>query len=256
MLNKSKSLIHKDNNQKLEDADKVYDDDIFIVSYPKSGNTWMRFLLANLMTQKEINFHSAADYIPDFEAHKELLEKCPRPRILKSHSLFDMRFKKIIYLIRDPRDVYVSYFHYLKKKLPNNQQDFSVFLRKKDLYPSRWHVHIESWLMAEKNDFLVIRYEDMLLDTYAELRKVVQFLAWEISDVKLSEAIKKSSFKEMFRLENEKGRPFRSEEDKSGSSKFVRSGKSGEWKSYFSKEDLEFLRSECGNLLEKMGYPI
>ncbi len=244
------------NTKKEKSSQEFFSDDIFIVSYPKSGNTWMRFLLANLMTDEEINFHSAVKFIPDFEVHKDELKKVQRPRLLKSHSNYDKHFSKVIYIVRDPRDVYVSYYHYLKKKLQKEDSEFSSFLRKPDLYPSRWHHHVQSWVDNKRNDFLLIRYEDLLSNTEKELTKVIQFLGWEKSEKELKRAVNNSSFSQMSKLEDTKGRPFKTKEDEAQSSKFVRSGKSGDWKSTFSSDDLIFLKEECGEISSKFGYEI
>ena len=88
----------------------VFPDDTFLVSYPKSGNTWVRFLLANLIHPNEkVSFSNINRLLPaPGVLSKRFLRTLPRPRILKSHEPFDARFKKVIYLVRDPRDVAVS----------------------------------------------------------------------------------------------------------------------------------------------------
>lgn len=92
----------------------VYPDDVFIVSYPKSGNTWTRFLIANLVyPEKNPDFSNINDLLPDPEAvTKRDLERAARPRFLKSHQYFDPRFQKVIYIVRDPRDVVLSEYHF------------------------------------------------------------------------------------------------------------------------------------------------
>ena len=76
----------------------VFPGDVFIVSYPKSGNTWTRFLVANLLHPEEpANFANINRIIPDPEAlSKRELERMPRPRYIKIHQYFDPRYKKII----------------------------------------------------------------------------------------------------------------------------------------------------------------
>ena len=95
----------------------VFPDDVFIVSYPRSGNTWTRFLIANLIYPEEaITFANMEWKIPDvYKNTRRQLLRTPRPRILKSHEYFDPRYKKVIYIVRDPRDVALSYYHFARK---------------------------------------------------------------------------------------------------------------------------------------------
>src|SRR5580698_1578569 len=95
----------------------VLPDDIFLVSYPKSGNTWTRFLLGNLMSPDErVTFVNVERKVPDIYAKsKKALKKIPSPRVIKSHECFDPRYRRVIYIVRDPRDVAVSAYHYDRK---------------------------------------------------------------------------------------------------------------------------------------------
>lgn len=100
---------------------EVRDDDIFLVSYPKSGNTWLRFLVANYFVgdQLTVDLRNIEIIVPDIYVHNiYYFEKLKGPRIIKSHELFDPRYGKTIYIVRDPRDVALSYWHFqIKKKL-------------------------------------------------------------------------------------------------------------------------------------------
>lgn len=141
----------------------------------------------------------------------------------------------------------------LKKKLSNNLS-FSDFIRKKDIYPSRWHNHVQSWL-DKPNIVLLVKYEDLLNNTYNEVLKIVQIInREEISEEIIRDAIDKSSFKNMQQLEIERGRPFLNKKAANQSSVFVRKGEKGDWKNYFSQEDEDYLMSECGLILKKLSY--
>src|SRR5438874_11935634 len=98
-------------------AATVYPDDVFLVSYPKSGNTWVRFLIANLISDIPVTFLNIEQRIPSiYILPDRALRAMPKPRVLKSHECFVPRYRNVIYIVRDPRDVAVSYYHYNLKK--------------------------------------------------------------------------------------------------------------------------------------------
>src|SRR5271170_1087818 len=150
----------------------VLPDDIFLVSYPKSGNTWTRFLLGNLMNPDEsITFANVERKVPDIYAESKLtLKKTPRPRILKSHECFDPRYHRVIYIVRDPRDVALSAYHYDRKgrnipdEFPIDTYITTRFM-KTDEYFGTWGEHAGSWLVNSKNIFQISRLNDEFLGT-------------------------------------------------------------------------------------------
>ncbi len=238
---------------------RIYDDDLFLVSYPKSGNTWMRFLLANLMRidlegfdAEPIDFNSAVQYVPEYELHTDAVDAAARPRILKSHTEYDASFPRVVYLVRDPRDVYVSYYHYLRKRLP---EGFTLndFLQKQDLHPCHWHEHVTGWI--DQPNVLTIRYEDMLADTAMQVHNLVAY--WRqrgFTDEQIDVAVSRSSFNNMKQIEQSGGRPFRSERHRELSTPFMRSGKAGAWMRHFSEGDHQLLIDRMGEQMARLGY--
>jgi len=229
----------------------IYPDDIFLVSYPKSGNTWMRFVFSHMMKkgQETINFHNVHEIFPEYHISKlNELNSQPRPRLIKSHLLYNKKFPKVVYLIRDPRDVYVSYYFYLKNKLPENTT-FKEFLRKKDLYPSRWQTHVESWL--DKPNTLILKYEDLLAEPVQKVSEIVDFVGFNFSHEEIAAAVEKSTVKKMQEVEEKFGRRANEEDN---CEKFVRKGEKGDWKNHFDDEDLAFLIAEAGLTMKKCDY--
>ncbi len=237
----------------------IYNDDCFLVSYPKSGNTWMRFLLANLLRCADVvvdsgpvNFHTVSRYVPEYELHTRDYFAAPRPHIIKSHAPFDPGFPRVVYLVRDPRDVYVSYYHYMRKRLPEGMS-ISEFLRMDDLHPCHWHEHVAGWI--DKPSVMLIRYEDMLADTHAQLRRCIDFWSgWEFSDTQIDIAVKASRFDQMKQIEQQSGLPFKNDTHKQQSSTFMRKGKKGDWVNYYDPADLAYLDDKCGGLMKRFGY--
>src|SRR5215468_2315878 len=91
----------------------VFPDDVFLVSYPRSGNTWARFLVSNLVHPGEpTTFANVESRIPEIYFNPDhVMRRLPRPRVLKSHECFQPHYPRVIYIARDPRDVAVSSYH-------------------------------------------------------------------------------------------------------------------------------------------------
>jgi hypothetical protein len=232
---------------------ELTDRDVLLISYPRSGNTWVRFLLANILKPREIeiDFHNVHLFIPELNRNNDIIEVLVPPRIIKTHVLFKPEFPRVIYLVRDGRDVYVSYYHYRLKQLEDGTT-FGDFLRRKDHFPSRWKDHVESWLNAglPEKDFLVVRYENLLEDPLSEMVRMVNFVGLDASDDAIIEAIENSRFEKMKEIDQTKGRKY----NLTGTKDFVRKGQAGSWRDEFSKEEIRYFKDTAGDLLIRLGY--
>ncbi len=251
-INQVKSFLVKSNNNKIP---KLNANDTFLVSYPKSGNTWVRFLFANYLkndTEKLITFKNFDHYCPEWNIQNELISKLSSPRIIKSHDKFNSLFPKVIYIVRDGRDVYLSYYHYLKNSFTQNLS-FKEFLESDNIPQGRWSEHIESWILNQHNNInlKLIKYEDLQHDPFSLFSEMVEFAGFEVHKERIEMAIQNSSFKQMKSIEQQYGKKAR----KNTPEIFVRKGISNQWKQEFGKEELEiFKRKENIQLLEKLGY--
>ena len=241
----------------------VFEDDIFLVSYPKSGNTWMRFLLANM---REIDtpaeFANIEDRVPDIYSNSNSrLMNVPSPRILKSHECFDPRYRKVIYIVRDPRDVAVSYyFHSIKfKKIledyPIAQFVDSFIAGKIDPYGT-WFQNVGSWLYTRNGDrnFLLVRYEDLLDRGKTELHRIADFVDIDMNNENLDRVLTMSSRENMRKLEGEQASQWSSTRNSRLDRSFVRRGKAGEWRTELPLELAQEIQTEWGSLMKKFGY--
>jgi len=229
------------------------DQDVLLISYPRSGNTWVRFLLANIIKPAglEIDFHNVHYYVPELNRNNEIIQALDPPRVVKTHALYKSAYPRVIYLVRDGRDVYVSYYHYRLKQLDEGIT-FGDFLRRDDHFPSRWKEHIDSWLTSGMGgeNLLLVRYEDLLEEPEAELKRMVAFIGLESSDQAIHQAVEDSRFDRMREIDQTKGRKY----NLTGTKDFVRKGKAGTWRDEFKPEDIEYFKRTAGMTLIQLGY--
>src|SRR5258708_27321276 len=245
----------------------VYADDTFIVSYPRSGNTWTRFLVANLLHPDEpANFANIERLVPDSEAQScRYFKSISRPRVIKSHQYFDPRFKKVIYIVRDPRDVALSYYDFQRKyrqivdgyPLSQYVNDFvGGYLSSADW--GTWGENVGSWVATRQKHagFLLLRYEDMVVDTERELAKIAAFLGIEPNRQLLANTIDRSSAERMRGLEKTQGSEWVSTKNKRSDIPFIRTASSGGWRNLLPSDAVAAIESAWGPLMTSLGYEL
>ncbi|MGB8013330.1 MAG: sulfotransferase domain-containing protein [Terriglobales bacterium] len=240
----------------------VFDDDTFIVSFPKSGNTWTRFLIANLLHPEEpANFGNIDRLVPESEEMtKSQLASLPRPRIMKSHEYFDARLRKVVYIVRDPRDVVVSQFHFFRKKRRIGD-DYSIeqfvtrFVAGQTCDYGSWGSNVASWLVTRQHshDFLLLRYEDMMARTSEELTRVASFLGVKATPELVSQAVERSSADRMRKLESANATASVTKNARQDIP-FVRAAGSGGWKASLPEKSTLELETAWAPLMRWLGY--
>jgi hypothetical protein len=247
----------------------VFPDDTFLVSYPRSGNTWARFLIGNLVHQDvPVTFANVESRIPEIYLFpNRVLRQIPRPRILKSHECFDPRYKRIIYIVRDPRDVAVSYYHYaikinwIDENYPIEEfvprfvaAEFDVRAR----WAASWSDHVMSWVSMrnESDGFLLLRYEDMMQNTEQELSRVACFLSLEPRVELLARAVQLSSADHMRGLEERQAREWQLTQKNRQDKPFVRAAKSGSWEQVLPASSIRSIESAWGPAMRGLGYTL
>lgn len=242
----------------------VYPDDVFLVSYSKSGNTWLRFLLGNLAYgDNPVTFADVEKRMPSiYESTDREMKRASRPRYIKSHEPFHSRYQNVIYIVRDPRDVAVSYYHYarkMKKILPDSAidrfvQDFiNGHVRNPD---GLWGAHVMSWLAMERSlkSFLMVRYEDLIDDPLRQLSKVAAFLNLPATPEKLNRAIELSSADRMRGLEKDEWKKWKLTKRSRREIPFVRAAKSNQWQTVLSPQSVRAIEAEWGPVMQALGY--
>jgi hypothetical protein len=267
----------------------------WLASYPKSGNTWLRMFLlayrnggeADINEPGAFGYDDMSEYTyqivspkpvdhldPDemaairgaYFVHLLRLTPLEQRRFLKTHSCIGdcAEFPNIpscftegaVYLIRDPRDVAVSYAHHSKKTI---EQVIELMTKENAVIRTgsrfhalgTWEEHVKSWLNPEI-DFLryVVRYEDMKNNPEEMFSGIVKFLAWDLDEGLLKRSIENTKFSKLKKQEDAKG--FR--EQSFDEVKFFRKGEIGSWKEVLTADQSNRLTDQFGETMEKLGY--
>lgn len=244
----------------------IFPDDVFLTSYPRSGNTWTRFLVGNLVhTGKPLTFLNVEQLVPDMYKHSDrYLRRLPRPRILKSHEVFDPRYKRIIYIVRDPRDVAISHYHFeMKQKSIREDCPIESFVPAwvDGRYWDRlgnWGDHVTSWLSTRQNSnsFLILRYEDMIANPSQELVRVADLLGIEPTPERLTRAVELSSADRMRQLESTQGGKWVQTRYMRHDKPFVRMATSGGWRPVLPAQSVAQIEAAWGHLMSSLGYEL
>ncbi|MEE6477411.1 hypothetical protein FKM82_011506 [Ascaphus truei] len=193
------------------------EDDLLLVSYPKSGTHWLAEILKLLFSSK-VCLTSPIEFgdVSKLDELKNITSK----RIIPTHLSYgmvptDLKVKKCktIYIIRNPKDTAVSLFYYYRDN-PNlpTIETWSAYLEmflKGDVVCGSWFDHILGW-EEHKNETptLFLYYEAMQKDLHKSIRKISTFLGINVNDDEISEICKRTSFSEMkIKVEKEKSDP-------------------------------------------------
>ncbi|HWK46847.1 MAG TPA: sulfotransferase domain-containing protein [Stellaceae bacterium] len=269
---------------------------MWLASYPKSGNTWMRSFLHNLLRSpgESYDINKLSDFtlgesqapwyqmfdprpVSDYTldevrrmrplVHRKMTESHPDTIFVKTHNalLEDAGHPMVtldvtagaIYVIRDPRDIAISYSHHLNISIDEtiallNNEGAATGGDAVNVYEfmSTWSRHVYSWTNTPNPQLLVIRYEDLLASPTKTFGSVVRFLGLNPPRERVEKAIKLSSFKVLQAQERRKGfieRP-------SWASAFFREGKAEQWKKLLTPEQQELIKQHHGEQMVRFGY--
>jgi len=221
--------------------------DVVVISYPKSGRTWLRVMLNDL------------HIIPTYE-HDGSQNPLNVPYWDLSEDKSYYSRNRIIFMVRDPRDTVVSAYFQMTKRHEDYKGTISDFIRddrygiKKILkFHEIWHKNRDV-----PAGFKLIRYEDMHEDPLTVMKDLLGFLrVKKLDENKLQRIIQFYQFNNMHNLEKQgyfkksfKGVLYPKDVNDKESYK-TRKGKVGGFFEYFSEDDLEY----CNQVMKEFPNP-
>jgi hypothetical protein len=230
--------------------------DIFIISFPKCGRTWLRLMIGralsnhfNIKTDNLLNLTESTISYPGFPRMK--ISHDDDPHLKSADELIESKrmYKdvKVIFLVRDPRDTIVSlYFQKIKRDF-NYQGELTEYLKDKIGGIDTLIRFYQIWALNRQvpKDFLCIRYEDLHNNAKAELYKVLNFIGINhIAHNIIEEAIEFSTFDNMRNMEAQNyftSKAMRFSNKYDNESFKTRRGIVGGFRDYLSPEDVLLL---------------
>ena len=240
--------------------------DIIVASYQKSGTTWTQNILRHLLWPGDTTLLCERvpwiNVIRPLSLSLEEIERLPDPRVIKTHDpvqwiddLLQGSEAKLIYVYRDPGDVAVSYYNHMSLKPSMGGVTFQHFYRDVIRNPVRanhglWEDHVGGYLELrnQKQNMLLLRYEDMVEDLAREIGRIAQFIGVECcSDSLIAEVEEKTQFSYM-KKDTSCNYSHHYKHDL-----FMRNGKVGTWKEYLTYEQGQELSDIQRQVFNKYG---
>jgi len=233
----------------------------WLISYPRSGNTWTRLLLGAVLSPKDVSYKKIDELVPDtHQRSPQFLRRFRETQKLlflafKSHFIYPWGAEpgdKFIYLYRDPRDVALSeyYFRLWENEAVGKRayKDFTTFLKKDFIQEGRfgsWKSHVSFWTQTTDKANLIIRYEDLHDHTEDILFSMLGVMGYSPTEEEVKRAVELTSFARCVKMA-----------ESEAVHKFKRGlkGRPGRWKEEMNEEQLEIIKSFCGDLMKFLGY--
>lgn len=235
----------------------LHPDDVLLASYPRSGSTWLRFMLADLLAPG-MEWDDVNRVIPYVGEHR----RAPHPlldggRLVKTHETATGPVRRAVYLARDPRDVVLSEYRLSLRGGSHETLDSYVarWVVGKAGPFGRWGNHVEYWLerpQASGIELLVIRFEELTADALSTLARIVEWIGIPADEDGLRAAVEGNTIGKM--REKEDRAPKGEVRPHDGTHRFVGEGAAGGWRDKLDERQVRLITESATHALERLGY--
>ncbi|PON79771.1 Sulfotransferase domain containing protein [Parasponia andersonii] len=262
---------------------KSLDNDILLVSTPKSGTTWLKAIIFSLVNRStfpdtnhnhpllttnphvlvpflELDLYIDTNHVPDLSAISKA--SFDRPRLFSTHLPYvslpesvKTSACKIVYLCRNPKDIFVSLWHFTNRLRPESwgqnsmEESFDKFCNGVSLYGPFWDHLLGYWKVSSETErpekVLFLNYDEMRKEPFYHVKKLAEFVEFPFSveeeaNGDVARILELCSFDNLSNLEvNKSGKLWSGEENKA----FFRRGEVGDWMNHLTPEMAEKLDS-------------
>jgi hypothetical protein len=233
--------------------------DFFVASFPRSGNTWLRFVLADLATGAPVDFEHVERAIPSVGYHREAPALAPGGgRLIKTHEAHRAEYRRGVYLVRDVRDVLVSWYRATRDDPDDLSQLDAVvagFMTPSASPYGCWTDHVTSWLAAARSSggIRVFRFEDLRGDPEGTMTEIAALVGLDTSPERVREALARNTAADMARREAENLEFLRRSFGRMSTG--VRGGATGRWRDLLTERHLRTLAPAL-ELNSELGYRV
>lgn len=246
--------------------------DAFLVSYPKSGRTWLRFLLsyyfaALRQNETELSLQAMFRILPNFDMDKtrglpayDFDSPKQNPLIAVSHLDYDTTLfgsQPVIFLVRDPRDVIVSAYFHASNHKKTFAGDIGEFLQDDKYGLAHLINYLNGWAEGlSGRSSVVLSYERMRRDTADTVIPILDLLGVKVDKMILERAVEAADFDRMGSLEKKEGIPGHEYDRSDPNSRRMRSGKVGSFSEVLSPNEAQTIVDRCRSELNEKAWEI
>ena len=247
-------------------------EDIFQASYPRSGSTWLRFMLFEILCGENPGFRKIEDRLPEIQWHRGIAGILPNGgRFIKTHEQYRDDYTRAVFLVRDIRNVFLSAY-------ARGSQDGMVglvskgdmdsfllsFLKGSALQMGSWQEHTRSWLespIAKSGNLMVVKYEELRKTPEPILAELLQFVGITPNLALIHKAVEDNTLQRMRAKEDKAVKtgeesillgPHQKNANEQG--RFVRKGNVGGWRDELTPAQLRVIDEYAGDILDRLGY--